>query len=289
MQKESIWITGAAGRLGSALVQHLKSDVDKKVVGTDKDVDITSMEDVDQAVKIYRPNVIINCASISNADYCEQNMVEAFKVNALGSRNLASAARRTNAKIIQLSTDDIFDGKTAGCLTEFDIPDPQTAYGKSKLAAENYVRELCPKHLIVRSSWVYGAAESNMQQDYFAYVVEHGKSGTPFDAPVDVISTPTSANELAQFILCLLDKTEYGIYHASCQGMCTRHEFARAILSLMGYDTSLARETFSGKNGKQISTLLENLMMKMTEIYTMPHWMDDLKAYVELIKQGASD
>ncbi len=289
MQKDSIWITGAAGRLGSALVQLLKSDMDQKVVGTDKDVDITNMEEVDQAVKIYRPNVIINCASISNADFCEQNIVQAFKVNALGSRNLASAARRTNAKIIQLSTDDIFEGKTEGRLTEFDIPEPKTAYGKSKLAAENYVRELCPKHLIVRSSWVYGAAGSNMQQDYFTFVTEHGKNGTQFHAPVDVISTPTSANELAQFIRCLLDKTEYGIYHASCEGVCTRHEFAQAILSLMGYDASLAIESYAGKDGKQISTLLENLMMKMTEIYSMPHWMDDLKAYVEVIKHRTAD
>lgn len=284
MQKNSIWITGAEGRLGSALVQLLKKDVNNKVVGTDKDVDITNMKEVDQAVNVYRPNIVINCASISDTNYCEQNMVEAFKVNALGARNLATAARRVNAKIVQLSTDDIFDGKTSGHLTEFDIPDPQTAYGKSKLAAENYVKALNPKHLIVRSSWVYGAANGSLQQDYFSYVVDHGKSNTPFEAPLDVISTPTSANELANFIICLLDKTEYGIYHASCEGICTRNEFAKTILILMGYDPSLAKGTFARKDGKQVSTLLENLMMKMTEIYTMPQWMDALQAYVKLIK-----
>lgn len=281
MLKNAIWITGAEGRLGSALVELLKKDMDNKVVGTDMDVDITDMEAVEQAIKVYRPNIVINCASISDADYCEQNMVEAFKVNALGARNLAAASRSANAKIIQLSTDDVFSGKKAGHLTEFDLPDPESVYGKSKLAGESYVRELNPKHLIVRSSWVYGAANENAKEDYFSYVVGHGRSHTPFEAPLDRIGSPTSADVLAGFISCLLDKTEYGVYHASCEGMCSRHEFATAVLALTGYDTELAKGYFSVENRGRISILLENLMMKMTEIYTMPQWFDELKDYIE--------
>lgn len=290
MSKNSIWITGAEGRLGSALVQLLKEDVNNKVVGTDrKDVDITDMEAVDQAANVYHPDIVINCASISDVESCEKNMVEAFRVNALGARNLAVVTRRLNAKLIQLSTDDVFDGKTSGHMTEFDIPDPRTVYGKSKLAGENYVKELNPKHLIIRSSWVYGAANGEAAQDYFSYVVEQGKNKTSFEAPFDRISTPTSAGELARFISCLLDKTEYGIYHASSEGVCSRYEFARTILDLMGYDTSLVKGTFSEKNGRQVSTLLENLMMKMTEIYTMPQWIEDLKAYVEEVKDTQAE
>lgn len=280
MSKDSIWITGAEGRLGSALVQLLKEDMKNKVVGTDKDVDVTDMEAVEQAANVYHPNIVINCASISDIECCENNMVEAFRVNALGARNLAAVTRRLNAKLIQLSTDDVFDGKSSGPMTEFDIPDPKTVYGKSKFAGENYVKELNPKHLIIRSSWVYGAADGEKAQDYFSYVAGQGKSQTSFEAPYDRISTPTSAGELARFISSLLDKTEYGIYHASCEGVCSRYEFARTILGLMGYDPSLVKGTFSSRDGKQVSTILENLMMKMTEIYTMPQWLDDLKAYV---------
>ena len=152
MTKNAIWITGAEGRLGSTLVELLKKNTDNKVVGTDMDVDITDMDEVEQCIKVYRPNIVINCASISDADYCEQNKVQAFKVNALGARNLAAASRGVNAKIVQLSTDDVFSGKNTGHLTEFDLPDPQDVYGKSKYAGENYVKELNPKHLIVRSS-----------------------------------------------------------------------------------------------------------------------------------------
>lgn len=286
MLKNAIWITGAEGRLGSTLVELLKKDMDNKIVGTDMDVDITDMDEVEQCIKVYRPNIVINCASISDAEYCEQNMVQAFKVNALGARNLAAASRSANAKIIQLSTDDVFSGLSTGQLTEFDVPDPQSVYGKSKFAGENYVKELNPKHLIVRSSWVYGAAKESAKEDYFSYVVNHGKSNTPFQAPLDRIGSPTSADVLAGFIKCLLDKIEYGVYHASCEGMCSRHEFATAILALMGYDTKLAEGYFSVENRGRISILLENLMMKMTGIYIMPQWFDELKAYIEKNKES---
>lgn len=280
---QTIWIAGAEGRLGSELLQLLEQNQDYKIIDTDKDVDITDMAAVDRAIDVYRPTVVINCASISDVDYCEANMVEAFRVNALGARNLASAARRVNAKIIHLSTDDIFDGKKSGRLTEFDVPDPQTIYGKSKLAGENYVRELNPKHLIVRSSWVYGIGKDN----YFTYVVEKGQRGETFEAPLDKISTPTSAKELAKFVEFLIDKNEYGVYHASCEGVCSRHEFAKAILREMGMDTSLAKGKFSEKNGGQSSTLLENLMMKMTGDYEMPQWLDALRQCVADYKEQA--
>lgn len=276
MSKNTIWIAGAGGSLGSSLVKLLKKDTDNKVIATDKDVDITDNDLVEKHVEIYRPTVIINCAAISDVDYCEKNMVEAFKVNALGARNLAAAARKVNAKIIQLSTDDVFADNHAGRLTEFDDPKPSTVYGKSKLAGENYVKELNPKHLIVRSSWVYGQGDG----DYYSYVIKKGAAGEEFDAPLDIISTPTSASRLADFIVCLIDKSEYGIFHASCEGACTRHEFARVILSLNGYPITLAKGAFTQGNSKVSSTLLENLMMKMTEIYEMPHWQEALKEFV---------
>lgn len=281
MTKQTIWITGASGRLGTELMRRLKGNQDYKIIDTDIDVDITDMNAVNQAIEVYRPSVIINCASISDVNYCEQNMVEAFKVNALGARNLASASRRINAKIIHLSTDDIFDGKQTGKMTEFDIPAPVTVYGRSKLAGENYVRELNPKHLIIRSSWVYGLAKG----DYFSYVAAHGKRQEAFEAPVDMISTPTSAATLAKLIETMMNKAEYGIYHASCEGKCSRYEFAKAILTVLGFDSSLALPV--GEDKEKTCTVLENLMLKMTDSYEMPDWMEDLRSYAdELMKEG---
>ncbi len=276
MTRNTIWVTGAEGRLGSALVQLLSQDLENKVIGTDKaDVDITDMEAVDAAMDVYHPSVVINCAGMSDQAECEKNMVEAFKINTLGARNLAIASQRVNAKIIQMSTDDVFEGKTGIRLTEFDHPTPKTVYGKSKLAAENFVRELNPKHLIIRSSWVYGTGKN----DFLTYVLDKAEKGESFEVPMDVISTPTSALTLARFVDMMIDRTEYGIIHASCEGSCSRRSFAQEILKGFGYDERLAEGVFA--NSKATSTLLENLMLKMTGIYEMPHWKDDLDAYIE--------
>lgn len=275
--KNSIWITGASGRLGAEIVKRLKEDTENRVVATDiSDVDISDSAAVHKAAELYRPTVIINCASISNVSYCEEHMIEAFKVNALGARNLANAARKNNAKIIQLSTDDVFSSDNVVPMTEYDTPNPTTVYGKSKLAGENYVRELNPKHLIVRSSWVYGAGENH----FFSFVEEQAKKGEKFLVPSYKISSPTSAYTLADLICSLVDKSEYGIIHASCEGSCTRLEFARAILSGLSCDPELAVEEKS-EDGSVKSTLLENLMLKMTEIYEMPDWQTDLEDYIK--------
>ncbi len=284
LSDRKIWITGASGRIGTELVKALKADMGNKIVATDLDVDITDLEEVNSHIDIYRPNIVINCAAIPRSQYCEEHMVETFKVNALGARNLAIASRRLNAKIIHISTDDVFDGKTAGMLTEFDVPLPVSVYGKSKLAGENYVKELNPKHLIVRSSWVYG---SGIDRDFFTQVVRHGQEGTSFDVTVDQVSSPTCIDDLVNFLLALMDKTEYGIYHASSEGACTRLGFASAVLEQMGYDPSLARGVFAN-GATQTSTLLENLMMKMTGVYEMPQWQDGLRKHVEIIR-GRSD
>lgn len=281
MTKNTIWVTGAEGRLGSALVQLLSQDTENKVIGTDKgEVDVTDMEAVDSAVDIYKPTVVINCASMSNMKECEKNLVEAFKINALGARNLAMATNRINAKIIQMSTDDVFEGKSGARLTEFEIPTPKTVYGKSKLAGEAYVRELNPKHLIIRSSWVYGTGKD----DFMTYVLDKAARGETFEVPMDVISTPTSALTLARFVELMIERQEYGVYHASCEGSCSRRSFAQEILRGYGYDDRLAEGVFAGD--ERTSTLLENLMMKMTDIYEMPHWKDDFDAYIERHKEA---
>ncbi len=278
MKKNSIWVTGASGRIGKRLVSLLKKDLNNKVIATDKDVDITDLTQVEKAFELYRPNIIINCASLSDAEYCESHMVEAFKVNALGARNLASVSRQYNARIIHLSTDDVFCGENNRSKNEFDVPTPSTVYGKSKFAGENYIRELNPKHLIIRSSWVYGTGGV----DYVTYVLDKAKKGESFEAALDKISTPTSAAELANFILVMIDNREYGIYHASDEGMVTRHQFAVKILRECGYDPNLAVGIFTGKTGmgNTVSTVLDNLMLKMTGIYQMPEWEKDLEAYL---------
>lgn len=276
MSKNSIWITGASGKLGAVLKSTLKNNVDYRVIPTDEDVDVTNLADVQAHADLYRPNIIINCAALSDAHYCEENKAKAYAVNAIGARNLAIVSRKLNAKIIQISTDDVFYGKSDHVWNEFDQPNPTNVYGKSKLAGEQFVRELNPKHLIIRSSWVYGKGSN----DFFSKVVDLGKVGEPFEMPIDEISSPTNSKTLSRFIVSMLDSNEYGIYHVSCEGTCSRYEFAQEILDVMGMDKSLVKPS----KGEGSSTVLDNLMMEIMGNYTMPHWKDDVKDYVERMK-----
>lgn len=280
MTKNSIWITGADGRLGKCLKKELKKNSDYKIIATDLDMDITDLKAVEQTVKIYKPTIIINCASLSDAEYCETHRAEAYKVNALGARNLASVSRQINAKIIHFSTDDVFCGEHDRPKNEFDFPTPDTVFGLSKLAGETFIRELNPKHLIIRSSWMYGSGKGS----YFDTVVEHAKKGETFTANVDCFSTPTNIHTVIQCLMKILEADEYGIFHIANEGMCSRHQYATAILSLMGYDTNLAQPSFRNQNTVVRSTVLENLMLEVTDIYKMPDWLDDLKSYVDSIK-----
>lgn len=287
MHKNSIWITGCNGKMGSELMKLLKGNTDYRVVGTSLDVDVTDEHAVEQAIDLYMPQIVINCAGVSDAAYCEKHQLEAYKVNALGARNLAMASRRKNARIIHFSSDDVFSGEHNRPKTEFDNPTPRTVYGKSKLAGENFVRELNPKHLIIRSSWVYGLEEkAESPSGFYQQVIDHGLKGEAFTAPIDVIGTPTSVLELGRFFMKILKSNEYGIFHASCEGGCTRYGYARAVLELNGLDAGLVSESLQEKDGLLVSTQLENLMMKMTGIYEMPQWRDAMKEYVEKNRIG---
>ena len=278
MYKMTVWITGADGSIGSSLKDALKNNKDYKVIATDREVDVSDIDAVQRYFMIYQPNIIINCASVSDAEYCEQNKVEAFKVNALGARNMAVVSMQHDIKLIHLSTDDVFSGINNRAKHEFDVPTPSTVYGQSKYAGEQFVRELNPKHLIIRSSWVYG----HNSNDYVSYVLNHAREGQAFEAAIDRISTPTYIKRITDFVVKMIHEKEYGTYHCASEGICTRRQFAVTVLKAAGYDSSLAIPV-SNVNSHVVTTLLENLMMKMTEIYQMPDWQEDLENYVKSI------
>ena len=274
---KKIWITGAEGHIGTALLDLLEG-VEYQLLPTDiEEVDITKIDEVTQFVHVNRPDVVINCAGLTDVQECENNVDEAYRVNAIGVRNVALAANEVNAKVIQISTDDVFDKESRVPYNEFDNVHPRTIYGKSKEAGEKILTQLLNRFVIIRSSWIYGIG-----RDFVDEVLRNVGQGKTMEVQNNQYAAPTSAKELAKVIRYFIDNEEYGLYHVVCPGSCSRYEFARTILEYSGKAGELdlypvviedsARPTYS---------VLDNMMLRLTGIEEPKDWKAALKEYLD--------
>lgn len=271
-----VWITGAAGHVGSVLPK-LLDETKYEMFLTDKDVDVTNVADVLQFCHINRPDVIINCASITSVRECEDNPDEAYRVNAIGVRNIALAANEINAKVIQLSTDDVFGIPGKNAYNEFDDPNPVNLYGKSKYAGEKMLTQLMNRFVIIRSSWVYGIG-----RDFVNSVLKAVEDNSDIFAASDIYSSPTSADELARVIRYFIDSDEFGVYHAVSLGACSRFEYVKAILEYSG-NTGKINVTPVEAEEDRIGggAVLDNMMLRLTGLEQPGDWRMALKDYIE--------
>lgn len=274
MSKNWIWITGADGHVGSALQKLLPGNGIHLLCTNQTDVDVTDAEAVQLYADMNRPFAIINCAALSNPAACEANPEEAYKVNAIGARNLASAAQRVGARMIQMSTDDVFDGQGSTPYNEFDpFPNPNSVYGKSKLAGERLVRQLCARHIIIRSSWVYGTGSD--------FVDTFLSAGAELKVANNELAVPTSAKELAKIILALIGSSNYGTYHAVCTGgPVTRYEYAETLKALTGKDVKLV-PVIGGGSERPIYSVLDNMMLRISGMDEPKNWKDALAEFIK--------
>ncbi|MBQ5589921.1 MAG: dTDP-4-dehydrorhamnose reductase, partial [Anaerotignum sp.] len=264
-------------QVGKAILSVL-DPMELEVLCTDKEeLDITNTEDVLSYGEINRPDVIINCAAVTDTKLCEAEPELAYRVNALGARNLSLVARKHNAKIVQISTDDVFDGKKETPYTEFDDTHPLTVYGRSKRAGENYVKEFTHKHFIIRSTWVYGEGKN-----FVNALLQSAETETEVSIPTDQYGSPTSAKDLARIILHLIRTNEYGTYHATCKGHCSRMEFAEEILRLTGKTLKLNPALAENiPTARPANAVLDNFILRIIDVYDMPTWQESLKEYLE--------
>lgn len=271
---KKIGIVGVKGHVGSALMEllNLKS---YELLPTDKDqVDVTNRDEVRLFLQRNRPDVIINCAGITDPQVCEDNPDEAYRVNALGARNIAAEAEPVNCKVIQFSTDDVFDLNKSFPYTEFDVAMPNNVYGKSKFAGERLIESLSTRYVIVRSSWVYGIG-----RDFVNTVLDAADSGAELRVPINQIASPTSATELAKVIKQFIDNDIYGVYHAVCKGSCSRYEFAQEVLRLTGKTANLVPvDSDHGMRPKY--SVLDNMMLRLEGLEEPKEWKTALADYI---------
>ena len=273
-----VWIVGSGGQIGTA-INAVLDPLEIEVFNTDKnELDITETDEVLSFGEINRPDVIINCAAVTDTELCEKEPELAYRVNALGARNLSIVARKVGAKMVQLSTDDVFDGLSKKPYSEFDDTNPTTVYGRSKRAGENYVKEFTHKHFIIRSNWVYG--EGN---NFVTRVLDAADQGKPLAVASDQFGSPTSAKDLARIILYLIRTNEYGTYHATCKGTCNRYEFANEILRIAGKKVDLKSVPTSESDLSSVRpayAVLDNFILRIIDVYEMPEWRASLEEYM---------
>lgn len=286
---KKILVTGCNGQLGRAIrKEYAASDVE--FINTDVvegegvvSLDITDVDAVLKLVRAEKPDVIINCAAHTNVDKCEEQWDLAYKINAIGPRNLSIAATEADAKMIHVSTDYVFEGNGTRPYTEFDAPNPVSAYGKTKLEGENFVKEFAKKHFILRTAWLYGDGK-NFVKTMLTLAENHDE----LNVVCDQVGTPTSAVELAKMIHYLEGTENYGTFHATCEGDTNWADFAEAIFKRAGKNVKVNHVT--SKQYKEMNpasanrpaySILEDYMIKLTSDFVMADWQDALDVYMK--------
>lgn len=275
MRINTIWITGAHGRLGSTIFRYL-DPLEAEIIATDKDeVDITNQEEVNLFVDRNRPKIIINCSAMTNRLKCEDNPDKAYLLNALGAKNIAIASNRVRAKLIQLSTADVFDGQTIHPYKEIDKANPNTVYGKSKFMGEEFVKDFANRYFIVRVSRLY-SKENNLVES----IIEEAKNGI-VTVPKSRYGSPTSAYELSKFLISIMNTNAYGTYHASCEGTCSFRAFAQKILDITKIDAKIEEKRDSDRiDFEPAFRGIDNYFLNLLNINTFSTWEDALEEYL---------
>jgi len=291
-----ILISGAKGQLGTQLSEILKAGTTElgpipecyngaEVFGySSKDLDVSDLAAVRAAVDSAKPDLIINSAAYTNVDDCETDRDRAFRVNALGARNLAIAAEETGARLVHISTDYVFSGTGNEPFAEYDLTAPQSIYGKSKLAGEENVKTFCSRHFIVRTSWLYGLYGGN----FVKTIMKAGKERGSLKVVDDQKGNPTNVEDLCYHILKLADTEEYGVYHCTGSGECSWYDFASLILEYAGIEATVAPVTtdqFPRPARRPAYSSLDNMMLRVTVGDNMRPWQDALKSFITALEK----
>lgn len=282
-----ILVTGCNGQLGRAINQQYAGDPEVDLVNTDvfqpdvMEMDITNVDTVMKTIREVRPDVIINCAAHTAVDLCESQADAAYRINAIGPRNLSMAAKEVGAKLVHVSTDYVFEGNGTRPYTEFDTPNPQGMYGYTKLAGENFVQQFADKFFIIRTAWLYGEGKN-----FVKTMLRLSESNDTVRVVRDQFGSPTSAVELAKMIKYLIPTENYGIFHGTCEGMCSWADFAQEIFRLAGKDTKvngITTEEYPTPAVRPAYSVLDNYMLRLTGDYRFAQWEDALAEYMKTL------
>ncbi|OLS25548.1 MAG: dTDP-4-dehydrorhamnose reductase [Candidatus Heimdallarchaeota archaeon LC_2] len=276
----SVLLIGSEGQLGTAFQHEMKKQkIDYFPVGIDI-LDITNLFDLRDYCDKNKISSIINCAAYNLVDESEENWETAYSVNSLGPRNLALVSNKLNIPLIHYSSDYVFDGTKGDSYTIYDNPNPINKYGESKYLGEKFITNLTNRHIIIRTSWVFGEGKQN-----FVYkLISWAKSKNQLKIVHDEISAPTNTDDLAKVSLDLLEKEIYGLFHITNEGMCSRYEWAELILRHLSWDGELlkaSKRDFNLYAKRPEYSKLSTFGLEESIGYKLPHWEIATKLYLD--------
>ena len=278
-------IIACNGQLGTDATRYFSRDHEVSAF-RDVELDITDEKKVESAVAETRPDVVLNCAAITNVDGCEANSELAFRVNDYGAGVVAQAAARHGAALVHISTDYVFDGEKKTPYEETDPTCPTNVYGRSKLAGEQKVLRLCPSSYVMRTAWLYGPNGNNFVKTMLKLASEHDA----ITVVTDQVGNPTSTFELIRMIDAVVKSGQYGIYHATCEGSCSWNEFAKEIFRQAGKTITVKDVTsqqYVRAATRPASSRLSKEKLTRVTGYRPADWHDALREYFDVVSGKA--
>lgn len=275
-----ILITGADGRLGSRLTMDLQQRGHDVAELKTAQLDITDFAAVRDAVRQIQPEMAVNAAAWTDVDGCAKDPQKAITVNGYGAQNVAAAAFDIGAGVLHVSSNEVFDGKSHRAYYEYDVTNPVNPYGYSKWVGERGVMSVNPRHMIVRTAWLFAHGGKNFMHSILNAVA----AGKTLRVVTDEVANPTYTDDLSKAICELIETGRWGIYHLVNEQACSRYSFARYILDRAGHPdvpiTAISRHEWSRASTPPVYTGLENLAGASVGV-RLRDWQSAVDAFLE--------
>ena len=280
-----ILVTGVKGQLGYDVCRVLNMrGIENRGVDIE-DFDITDANAVDAYITNYRPDAIIHCSAYTAVDRAEDDAALCERVNAIGPANIAAAAVKVGAKMMQISTDYVFPGTGEQFYCPDDATGPLSVYGKTKLMGEEAVRRAIDRHFIVRISWVFGKNGNN----FVKTMLRLAQTKTDLNVVADQIGSPTYTYDLSHLLCDMIVTEKYGTYHATNEGICSWAEFAAEIMRQAGKSTEIhpiPTSEYPTRAVRPLNSRMSKDKLEENGFERLPSWQDALGRYLKEILEN---
>nr|WP_297172677.1 dTDP-4-dehydrorhamnose reductase [uncultured Agathobaculum sp.] len=277
-----VLVTGVNGQLGYDVCKELQARGIKHKGADLAEFDITDAEATHKFIVGYRPDVVIHCSAWTAVDKAEDELNTVRAVNTEGPRNIASACKEIDAKMLYISTDYVFPGTGERFYEPDDPTGPLSAYGLTKLGGETAVKTLLNRYFIVRISWVFGINGNN----FVKTMLRLAETKSELNVVCDQIGSPTYTADLAPLLCDMIVTDKYGTYHATNEGICSWAEFAEEIFRLAGKNVKvnhIPTREYPTRAIRPLNSRMSKDKLEQAGFSRLPHWKDALQRFLKEI------